>query len=975
MNPAPHPEVPAAVTLAAGVRWHLRLLGDVVLSGPQGAPQRLPGRAATALLARLALAPDRAQPREVLIELLWPGVALAVGRNRLRQVLSTLKAQLDAPADGGSTPGEVISADRLSLRLAGQQLRCDAVLFEAAARAGRHGEAAALYRGELMPGFYDEWIHGERNRLALLAEALPPAPATPPPPAAPAYPVPVAGPSALNLPHYLTQLHGVDALGARLRADVQAHRLVTLLGPGGFGKTRLAVEVAHSQSHRLAASAAWGLPPTAQGALPQPFDLVAFVPLVACQGAEARPEAVLAALLMALHQDANGQPPLAHLEALLARRRSLLVLDNFEQLVDSCGALVADLLARCPGLHLLVTSRRALGLDGEHLRALPPLPLPADGPGALPQDAAAALNPAVALFADRARAVRADFQLGPHNRAAVVALVRQLQGMPLAIELAASRVRSFSPAALLALLQAGPVRGAGDGADTPALALLARSGPRVGGDARHASMLAVVQWSWRLLSPQAQRLLPRLSVFAGSFSAAAAQALGDAPAVAVALALDELVAHSMLRAEPAAEVLAGMHAGALPQPDDARFVLFGLIREFAASLLPPAAAVALRQRHRRWLAHWFAALPLATPLHLVRPEVPNLAAAVVAAEADNAPEQAARLLLAAQTALSAISLPTRSLAALGRCTDALADPVLRAVCRAALARHWLVAGQAGDAQRLAAQALAELPAAAAHPGLAPLHAPGHARALVLVRVAHVRWRLQRDPAARAWLDEAMLLADAAAAPALQAGIATNLGALLRTTDPAQALALQRRAIALWLAAGDGHGVNVGRCNLALALLQRRSGCAEALALLDQALADTRASGDALQHALASNLQGEALSRLGRWLDAAQAYQACVATAWAAAEPWPLVYGLWNLPRAWAHLRQPEAAARLMGLAEQHAAAAGTLSRADRHDLRRVQRLCRRQAAAADVARWWAEGAALALAQGVRLALEGALPCV
>ena len=974
MNPAhPHP-AQAADPGAQQPRWQLRLLGDVVLRPDQGPPQHLPGRAATALLARLALAPGRAHPREELVDLLWPGVALDVGRNRLRQVLSTLKSLLDGPAGAAGGPQEVITADRLAVRLAGRHLQCDATAFEAAVRAGRHAESAALYRGELLPGFYDEWVLQERTRLAGLAETLPPV-------AAPAYPAPVAGPGALNLPHYLTQLHGADAVGARLRADVQAHRLVTLLGPGGFGKTRLAVEVAHS----LADTTGWG-PQQAAGAAPPPrFDLVAFVPLVACQAQDARPEALLAALLLALRQDARGQGTLDQLASLLAGRRSLLVLDNFEQLVDPCADMVATLLARCPGLHLLVTSRRALGLDGEHERPLSPLPLPADepralpggGPGAWPGDDAAALNPAVALFVDRARAVRADFQLDAGNRAAVVALVRLLQGMPLAIELAAARVRSLAPADLLALLQQA---GQADATAAPALALLARQGPRAGGDARHASMLAVVQWSWQLLSPLAQGLLPQLSVFAGSFSAAAAQALGDAPAVTVALALDELVAHSMLRAEPAADTgpADGTVAGT-------RYMLFELIREFAASQLPATTAAACRARHRQWLAGWLAALPLSTPLHQVRPEVPNLAAALLAAEADGAPDQAARLALAAQTAFSAIALPPRSLAALGRCADALADPVQRAVTRAALARHWLVANQTADAGRLADQALAELPPADASLMFAPTDAagpagttplrqpPGIPRALVLTRVAHVRWRLQRDPAALGWLQEAQALSADAGLPALQASILTNQGAVLRGRDPEAALALQRRAIALWQEAGDRHGVNVGRCNLAMALTAHsRAGCIEALSQLDQVLTDTQAIGDLQQAAQASNLRGEALCRLRRWPEAARAYQGCVATAWAAAEPWPLVYGLWNLPRAWAHGRRPEAAARLMGFAEHHNGMLGPLSAGDRHELRRLWRLCTCQAPADDVARWRAEGARLPLAQAVRLALQGSL---
>lgn len=933
---SPLPTTPALAAQPAP-HWHLRLLGDVVLTDALGREHRLPGRTTTALLARLALVPDRAHAREALVELLWPGVALDVGRNRLRQALSTLKRLLDADDHSG-----VLQAERMTLRLRPGALVCDAWRFEQALRAGALSEAAALYRGELLPGFYDDWVHDERQRLQALADGLPAGLPPPLPSPAPAAPAPAAAPAALNLPHYLTRVYGTEHSAQLLLQAVTAHRLVTLLGPGGHGKTRLAVELAHALA---------GVVPAAAPA-PLPFDLVAFVPLVTVHDTDA----LLMALLLALRQDGRGADPLGpvdRLASLLDGRRSLLVLDNAEQLVDSCAGLIATLLARCPGLHLLVTSRRVLGLDGEHLHLLAPLPLPADLPPLADETAALqalAANPAVALFVDRARAARAGFQLGSGQAGAVRALVDHLQGMPLAIELAAAQVRSMDPATLLGLLQA-EAQQSGPGA--PGLALLARSGPRAGTDPRHASMLAVVQWSWGLLSPQARALLPRLSVLAGGFSLGAAQALADAPnahPAAVAQVLDELVSHSMLRSTD----------------DGRRYALFELIREFAASRLDPAQASSLRQRHRQWLTGWFATLPLSAPLPQVRAEVPNLAAAFCGADLDRADADAAALAAAAQTALSTISLPPQALAALQRCVERLHDPVARAVARAGLARSLLVNGQADAAGRLADAALAELPpvAASAETGM------GLARAQVLARVAHVRWRLHRDPAAAAWLDEALALARSAGALALQATILTNQGAVLRPRQPHAAIALQRQAIALWDQAGDRHGVNVGRCNLAMALMAQRAGCTEALALLQQAADDTRAADDDLQHALACNLQGEAWSRLGRWADAAAAYRACIATAWAAAEPWPLAYGLWNLPRALAHLRQPQHAARLMGFAQGHVpTVTGPLAPADRHDLRRLQRLCCCQAPAAEVARWWTDGQALRVPLAVGEALQ------
>ena len=150
-------------------RWQIRLLGSVAASDGVQHLERFPSRAVAALLARLALAPDRVHPREELVELLWPGVALDVGRNRLRQVLSTLKSMLEPPGQPGAA---VIQADRHGVRAVDGALGCDARLFEQMIRAGRTAEALALYRGDLMPGFYEDWIGDERHRLAALHESL-----------------------------------------------------------------------------------------------------------------------------------------------------------------------------------------------------------------------------------------------------------------------------------------------------------------------------------------------------------------------------------------------------------------------------------------------------------------------------------------------------------------------------------------------------------------------------------------------------------------------------------------------------------------------------------------------------------------------------------------------------------------------------------------------------------------------------------
>ena len=167
----------------ARARWQLRLLGAFELNDGQQRLTRLASRPMVALLARLALAPERSHPREELVELLWPGVALDVGRNRLRQTLSTLKSLLEPSA---SAP-PVIGADRQNLRLQPGALVCDALRFEQQVRAGQWSEARDLYRGELMPGFYDDWVLEARAHLATLFERVDTH--TPPPPQAMATPL------------------------------------------------------------------------------------------------------------------------------------------------------------------------------------------------------------------------------------------------------------------------------------------------------------------------------------------------------------------------------------------------------------------------------------------------------------------------------------------------------------------------------------------------------------------------------------------------------------------------------------------------------------------------------------------------------------------------------------------------------------------------------------------------------------------
>src|SRR6202042_1665823 len=206
-------------------------------------------------------------------------------------------------------------------------------------------------------------------------------------------------------------------------------RLVTLTGPGGVGKTRLALAVARRLQDRFGAG-------------------TVFAPLAAVTD----PQLVLAGTRRALGADlGQAASPLQALAEQLGDDAWLLILDNLEQVVEVARDL-DELLARCPGVAILATSRAALELRAEREYPVPPLPLPV-GPATASLEGIAA-SPAVALFVDRARAVRPGFALTPGNAAAVAEICRRLEGLPLAIELAAARTRLLDPGALLQRLGA-----------------------------------------------------------------------------------------------------------------------------------------------------------------------------------------------------------------------------------------------------------------------------------------------------------------------------------------------------------------------------------------------------------------------------------------------------------------------------------------------------------------------------------------
>ncbi len=308
-----------------------------------------------------------------------------------------------------------------------------------------------------------------------------------------------------NLPTMLTELVGRGESIDELSRLVLAQRIVTLTGTGGVGKTRLSLAVAAAAASEF-------------------FDGVWFVELapVADTAGVARATAAALGVAATVGVDATG------LIEYLSGRRLVLVMDNCEHVLDAAADLVDAVVTAAPEVHVIVTSREPLGVDGEVVRRVRSLAVPDDDT----DPAAVAASDAVRIFVERASAADGDFALDDSNRAAVVEICRKLDGIPLAMELAAARVRAMTPNQIAGRLD-------------ERFRLL--SGARRAQE-RHRTLQAAVSWSYDLLSAEEQRVFRRLSVFPSSFDLAAAEAVVGEPG-----ALDEvlhLVDRSLVQHDP-----------------------------------------------------------------------------------------------------------------------------------------------------------------------------------------------------------------------------------------------------------------------------------------------------------------------------------------------------------------------------------------------------------------------------------------
>jgi predicted ATPase/DNA-binding SARP family transcriptional activator len=895
----------------------LKTFGGLWLEGDEGP---LTGAAAQrrrlALLAALAAAGEKGMSRDAVVGLLWPEVDEARARAALSQALYALKR--DTGVDE-----LVLGHDVLTLNCG--IVWSDVSEFEAAIARGESETAANLYSGQFLSGVFisgavdfEHWLDGVRLRLSQAAEH-----------ALEHLAMDAEGrrdfAAASN---WWRRLLGLDALKARavlglmealvargdpaealrtaeryaqrVREDLDGEpnarimayasslrgtpsrlpaiademigrddelrvvtsliersdlSLLTLTGAGGTGKTRLAIQVARAVEPRV--------------------DRVWFVDLSALRDSAGVIPAVASACGV---QPEPGRDPVDEIASSLAGRRVLIVLDNFEQVVDAAGA-IARLVNAAPEAKLLVTSRMRLGIRAEHEFFVAPLALPED-----PSDTGALrANAAVRLFMRRALAANPSLGFDDDTLGAAARICARVDGLPLAIELAAARCRLMSPRTIATRLESGLDLVSGGGRDMPA---------------RQQTIRETVAWSVALLSDAERRVFARFGAFAGGASVAAAEwVCADSDNSTSALdALSALVDASLLMREPA-------------QRDDPRVRMLETVREFAMdALLRSSEKDAVLSRHAVWYQR------LATQLEPT---------------------------LTGQTQQDALSTLARDHANLVCALDWMirSDHAEGALAfGAALWRYWLVRGyleegrvwlarvlempasQATDLDRLRADAMTGAGTLAQNSGAVSV-AKVYFEAVLAIRRAHddatgiaralsdlgwIAWRQCDFAKARQLSNECLALAEEVGATRVAALALTNLGATaLFEGSFHEACEALERSSAMRRQVADRRGVAF--CDTFLAWTRCRMGeVSDAIALLERAEQTLDDVGDRRLIYFAREIKAYAFLRLGDAARAAEILEISINGVRRFGDRWGVAHGL--ALASWA--------SRLLGLNEQ-----------------------------------------------------------
>lgn len=696
-----------------------------------------------------------------------------------------------------------------------------------------------------------------------------------------------------NLPAQPTRLLGRDdalrtVLALVRRADV---RLVTLTGPGGVGKTRLAIEVA--------------------AALLGDFtDGVWFVRLSRLSD----PGLVVPTIAQTLGLKESGQQPIAEmLSAHLRERRMLVVLDNCEQ-VAAAAPEVAELLEACPAVKVLATSRMRLRLRAEHEVIVVPLGLP---PALTSTSMFLTQYAAVELFAERACVARPDFTLTEANASAVAGICSHVDGLPLAIELAAARLKLLPPAALLARLEGGLGVLGGGARDL---------------DERQQTMRATLAWSEGLLAPEERALFRRLAVFAGGCTLEAAEAVCVVPEEAAPLELDlldglsTLVDHSLIEQRE--------------EGGEARFGMLHVVREYAMTQLAASGeAEALRRAHLSWL------LAL---VERAEPEMAGPHAEIWLDKLDREPDN-----LRAALAWT--------------CAGGEAEAGLRLV--AAVFRFWVVRGHLREGRAWAERLLALDADRSARAGAAPAEmASATSRAIRAraLRAAGVLALYQADEtAAGAWLEQAVALGRASGDLQTAALALSSLGIVaLHRSDLERARAHLEESLTLLRTVGEPHGITSTLINLGVVTFFQGD-LERAAAAETEALASARDLGDRDYMATAlANLASVAL-RQDKVAQAEALGREALALYHDLGDPRRCAVGLEGLAGSAGMAGLGERAARLLGAAAAIREALGTPIAT--HEQAEVEQTTADTRAALGEERWAAE-----FALGQDLPLEEAI---